>query len=106
MACLEGRADQYLRLTPRAAYGTLFSPLGAFLKVANSDEAASSLAVSVRFVDYLISDGKLRTRRMGRRVLIPSEDVKRLAAEIMQSDGTARSSRQSRHVVPHATGEH
>ena len=54
--------------------------------MANSDEAASSLAVSVRFVDYLISDGKLRTRRMGRRVLIPSEDVKRVAAEIMQSD--------------------
>jgi len=50
------------------------------------NEAASSLAVSVRSIDYLISDGKLRTRRMGRRVLIPSEDVKRLAAEIMRSD--------------------
>ena len=49
------------------------------------NEAASSLALSVRSIDYLISDGKLRTRRMGRRVLIPSEDVKRLAAEIMQS---------------------
>jgi excisionase family DNA binding protein len=50
------------------------------------NEAASSLAVSVRSIDYLISYGKLRTRRKGRRVLIPSEDVKRLAAEIMRSD--------------------
>jgi excisionase family DNA binding protein len=49
-------------------------------------EAASSLAMSVRAIDYLISDGKLRTRRKGRRVLIPSEDVKRVAAEIMHSD--------------------
>jgi excisionase family DNA binding protein len=49
-------------------------------------EAASALALSVRGIDYLISDQKLRTRRKGRRVLIPSEDVKRLAAEIMRSD--------------------
>lgn len=49
-------------------------------------EAASSLAMSLRAIDYLISDGKLRTRRKGRRVLIPSEDVKRLATEIMRSD--------------------
>jgi excisionase family DNA binding protein len=48
-------------------------------------EAASSLAMSVRAIDYLISDGKLRTRRKGRRVFIPSEDVKRVAAEIMRS---------------------
>jgi excisionase family DNA binding protein len=50
------------------------------------NEAASSLAMSVRSIDYLISDGKLRTRRKGRRVLIPTEDVKRVAAEIMRSD--------------------
>jgi excisionase family DNA binding protein len=50
------------------------------------NEAANSLAVSVRAIDYLISDGKLRTRRKGRRVLISSEDVRRVAAEIMQSD--------------------
>jgi excisionase family DNA binding protein len=49
-------------------------------------EAAYALAVSVRAIDYLISDGKLRTRRKGRRVLIPTEDVKRVAAEIMRSD--------------------
>jgi excisionase family DNA binding protein len=49
-------------------------------------EAASALAVSLRKIDYLISDQKLRTRRIGRRVVIPSEDVKRLAAEIMRSD--------------------
>ena len=49
-------------------------------------EAASALAVSVRKIDYLISEQKLRTRRIGRRVVIPAEDVKRLAAEIMRSD--------------------
>lgn len=49
-------------------------------------EAACALAISVRSIDYLIGDQKLRTRRIGRRVVIPSEDVKRLAAEIMRSD--------------------
>ena len=50
------------------------------------NEAAAALAISVRKIDYLIGDQKLRTRRIGRRVVIPSEDVKRLAAEIMRSD--------------------
>ena len=50
-------------------------------------EAARALAISVRKIGYLISDQKLRTRRIGRRVVIPSEDVRRLAAEIMRSDG-------------------
>jgi excisionase family DNA binding protein len=49
-------------------------------------EVASSLAICVRKVDYLISERKLRTRRIGRRVVIPTEDVKRVAAEIMRSD--------------------
>jgi hypothetical protein len=40
----------------------------------------------LRTIDYLISDQKLRTRRHNRRVHIPAEDVKRLAAEIMRSD--------------------
>jgi hypothetical protein len=50
-------------------------------------EAACALAVSLRSVDYLISEQKLRTRRFKRRVLIPSEDVKRVADEIMRSEG-------------------
>jgi excisionase family DNA binding protein len=49
-------------------------------------EAACALAISVRKIDYFISDQKLRTRRIGRRVVIPSEDVKRLASEIIRSD--------------------
>ena len=49
-------------------------------------EAAVALAISVRSVDRLVSEQKLRTRRYRRRVLIPSEDVKRVAAEIMRSD--------------------
>jgi hypothetical protein len=36
----------------------------------------STRATLWQSIDYLISDGKLRTRRMGRRVLLPSEDVK------------------------------
>ena len=49
-------------------------------------EAAQSLGVSVRSIDYLISAGKLRTRRFNRRVLIPTEDLTKVAAEIMRSD--------------------
>jgi excisionase family DNA binding protein len=49
-------------------------------------EAACALSISVRSIDYLIADHKLRTRRMRRRVLIPAEDVRRLAAEIMRSE--------------------
>jgi excisionase family DNA binding protein len=49
-------------------------------------EAACALAISVRSIDYLISEQKLRTHRFKRRVLIPSEDVKRVADEIMRSE--------------------
>lgn len=49
-------------------------------------EAADALAISVRSIDYLISEKKLTTRRFKRRVLIPSKDVERVAAEIMRSD--------------------
>ena len=49
-------------------------------------EAAQALGVSVRSIDYLISEQKLRTRGFKRRVLIPTEDVTKVAAEIMRSD--------------------
>ena len=47
-----------------------------------SKETAYALAISVRTINYLISDQKLRTRRHNRRVHIPAEDVKRLAARL------------------------
>jgi hypothetical protein len=49
-------------------------------------EAAKAFAVSVRMIDYFISEKKLRTRRIKRRVVIPSEDITRLRDEIMRSD--------------------
>lgn len=52
-------------------------------------EVATALGVSVRKIDYMISDQKLTTRRLGKNVLIPAEDVKRLAAEIMSDKLTA-----------------
>jgi len=41
-------------------------------------EAADALRVSLRTLDYLLSKGKLRGRRIGRRVLIPRAEVEGL----------------------------
>jgi hypothetical protein len=49
-------------------------------------EAAKAFGVSVRMIDRFISLQKLRTRCIGRRVVIPSEDITRLRDEIMRSD--------------------
>lgn len=43
-------------------------------------EAAYSLGVSVRTVDYLIARGELGTTRIGKRVLVPREVLRRYAA--------------------------
>ena len=43
------------------------------------EEAAQMLSISVRGVDYLIATKRLTTRRIGTRVLIPVEDVRRFA---------------------------
>ncbi len=42
-------------------------------------DAAFALSISIRSVDYLISEGKLSTRRIGRKTLIPVGDVRRFA---------------------------
>ena len=43
-------------------------------------EAAQSLSISLRTLDYLIAGGKLTVRRIGRRVLIePAELLERFA---------------------------
>lgn len=41
--------------------------------------AAAAIGISVRSLDYLISSGKLRTRRLGKRILIPRTELERLA---------------------------
>ena len=41
-------------------------------------ETAEALRVSLRTVDYLLLQGKLRGRRIGRRVVIPRTEVEKL----------------------------
>jgi len=41
--------------------------------------AAEMLTISIRKVDYMIADGRLLTRRIDNRVLIPIEEVRKFA---------------------------
>jgi excisionase family DNA binding protein len=41
-------------------------------------EAAEALRVSLRTVDYLLAQGTLRGRRIGRRIVIPKAEIDRL----------------------------
>jgi excisionase family DNA binding protein len=43
------------------------------------EETAKALRLSLRTVDTLIGQGEIAIRRIGRRVLIPTEEVKRFA---------------------------
>jgi excisionase family DNA binding protein len=43
------------------------------------EEAAQLLSISIRGMDYLIATKRIATRRIGTRVLIPIEDVRRFA---------------------------
>lgn len=49
-------------------------------------EAAAILSISIRGVDYMIADGRLSTRRIANRVLIPTEEIRKFA----QSDHPRR----------------
>jgi excisionase family DNA binding protein len=40
---------------------------------------ASALGISLRMVDYLIAQGKLRARKLGRRTLVPKSEIERFA---------------------------
>jgi hypothetical protein len=44
-------------------------------------DAAVALSLSVRSVDYLITTGRLPMRRIGGRILIPANAVRRFARE-------------------------
>ena len=44
-------------------------------------EAAAALTLSPRSVDYLIASGKLASRKLGKRRLIPRDAVERLAKQ-------------------------
>jgi len=41
--------------------------------------SAEMLSISVRGVDYMIADGRLSTRRIANRVLIPIEEIRKFA---------------------------
>ena len=43
--------------------------------------AAAAIGISIRGLDYLISTGKLRVRRLGKRVLVPRAELERLVAK-------------------------
>jgi len=49
-------------------------------------EAAWSLGMSLRAIDYMIADKRLTTRRVGRCVVIPAGDLQRVAEQILNSD--------------------
>jgi excisionase family DNA binding protein len=42
-------------------------------------DAAFALSLSVRSIDYLIANKKLTFRRIGKKVLIPADEVRRFA---------------------------
>jgi hypothetical protein len=44
-------------------------------------DTAEALSLSVRSVDYLITTGRLTTRRVGGKILIPAGAVRRFARE-------------------------
>lgn len=58
------------------------------------EETARALRLSLRTVDTLIFRGDLGVRRIGRRVLIPTEEVKRFATNLSNGDSAAESTKQ------------
>ena len=60
-------------------------------------EAAAATSISLRGIDYLIEKGELKTVRVGRRVIIPSRELERLASKgvgenPLKNQGTERES--------------
>lgn len=43
------------------------------------NEAAAALGLSTRTIDYLIASGKLSSRKLGKRRLIPRAGIKQIA---------------------------
>jgi excisionase family DNA binding protein len=50
--------------------------------LATKKQAAAALNVSQRTIHNLIARGELRARRIGRRVLIPIAELRRLAGDV------------------------
>lgn len=50
----------------------------------NRKDAAAAIGISIRGLDYLISEGKVHVRRLGKRVLVPRAELERLATKDQQ----------------------
>jgi excisionase family DNA binding protein len=50
------------------------------------DEAAELLNLVTRSVDYLVAEGRLPSRKFGKRRLIPREAIERIAKKRVHSD--------------------
>jgi excisionase family DNA binding protein len=59
-------------------------------------EAAAATSLSVRGIDYLIERGQLKAVKVGRRVIIPAQDLERLvfngAGQLSRQDSFVASS--------------
>lgn len=42
-------------------------------------DAAAMLAISIRSLDYLLADGRLKAQRMGRKVVIRHKEIERVS---------------------------
>jgi excisionase family DNA binding protein len=60
----------------------------------NRSDVAKLLNLSLRTIDSLLARGELKTRKVGRRVLIPRQDVERFARMASTTKGT-RSAEES-----------
>jgi hypothetical protein len=74
---------KYIRITPMQKSTKKCRSVGGFDDTAVPDapylldrkKAAFMLSLSLRSIDYLIAEGRLRTRRIGGRILLPTADL-------------------------------
>jgi hypothetical protein len=66
-------------------------------------DTAEALSLSIRSIDYLITTGRLPTRRVGGKILVPASAVRRFARE--DDPDSVRSSIPSSSVHP-GNGQH
>jgi excisionase family DNA binding protein len=78
---------------PKAKKAAKVAPAPLEKLLYRRQEVAFKLGLSVRSVDAMIADKRLRSRRFGRCILIPACDVQRVYEKILASDmleGVAR----------------
>jgi excisionase family DNA binding protein len=64
--------EVYLDVNPRTTYGQLMPvPKMAYSR----RDAAATLTIKVRKLDYLIKSGEMKVRRIGRRVVITHQEL-------------------------------